>query len=55
MGVGKTTIADADNVRRTKQGHELTVGTNHIGHFALVQDFLPKMAKTAKKGRVVCE
>jgi protochlorophyllide reductase len=26
------------------------VGTNHIGHFALVQDFLPKIAKTAAGG-----
>ena len=35
---------------RTKQGYEITVGTNHIGHFALVDMLLSSMSKD---GRIV--
>jgi NAD(P)-dependent dehydrogenase (short-subunit alcohol dehydrogenase family) len=32
---------------RTKQGFELQMGTNHLGHFALTARLLPLLAKTA--------
>jgi NAD(P)-dependent dehydrogenase (short-subunit alcohol dehydrogenase family) len=37
---------------RTKQGFELQMGTNHLGHFALAGHLLPLVQKTAG-GRVV--
>ena len=36
---------------RTVQGYEITIGTNHIGHFALVDFLLPTINK--KDGRIV--
>jgi len=42
----KATVAE-----RTAQGFEVTVGTNHIGHFALAALLEPELAKT--KGLVV--
>jgi protochlorophyllide reductase len=44
VGVGSTT--GEEEIRRTKQGFELTVGTNHIGHFALMQALMPNILKT---------
>eukprot|EP01036_Dinobryon_divergens_P025007 gene25007-33511_t len=38
--------------RRTAQGFEATVGTNHIGHFYLLKLLLPSV-KASKSGRVV--
>ena len=38
--------------RRTAQGFEATVGTNHIGHFYLLKLLLPNV-KASKSGRVV--
>ena len=39
-------------LRRTKEGFELQMGTNHFGHFALTGLLLPKLLATAKS-RVV--
>lgn len=39
-------------VLRTKQGYEITVGTNHIGHFLLLQLMLERLRKS-NSGRVV--
>ena len=38
--------------KRTAQGFESTVGTNHIGHFHLLRLLLPNV-KAAKSGRIV--
>ena len=37
----------------TQDGYELTVGTNHIGHFALAQQLLPALSKGAAPRLVV--
>lgn len=50
VGLGKTTGSDESNVRRTKQGYELTIGTNHISHFLLVKKLLPNLIEAAKSG-----
>lgn len=42
----------ASTKTRTVQGFESTVGTNHIGHFHLLQLLLPNV-KAARQGRVV--
>lgn len=34
---------------RTVDGHELQFGTNHLGHFALVQQLLPVLRATAQE------
>jgi len=34
--------------RRTEDGHELTFGVNHLGHFALVQGLLEQLARPAR-------
>lgn len=39
--------------RRTKEGFELTVGTNHLGHFALATALLPTLQKGSKPRLVV--
>jgi len=41
-GVGGT----SDGIRRTKQGFEETVGTNHVGHFHLINLLLPLLSKS---------
>jgi NAD(P)-dependent dehydrogenase (short-subunit alcohol dehydrogenase family) len=33
----------------TADGHEMQFGTNHLGHFALVQQLLPVLKETGKK------
>jgi protochlorophyllide reductase len=33
----------AQDVLRTKQGFELTIGTNHLGHFYLTQQLMPRI------------
>ena len=47
-GVARNT--DAKDVKRTKQGFELTVGTNHLGHFYLNQQIMSFIKDT---GRIV--
>jgi NAD(P)-dependent dehydrogenase (short-subunit alcohol dehydrogenase family) len=32
----------------TKQGYEMTIGTNHLGHFALLQQLLPSLQRSSK-------
>jgi NAD(P)-dependent dehydrogenase (short-subunit alcohol dehydrogenase family) len=34
---------------RTVDGHEMQFGTNHLGHFALVQQLLPVLKETGRK------
>jgi len=43
IGVGNT---GGEECRRTRQGFELTVGTNHIGHFALMRQLMPNIENT---------
>jgi len=40
-------VADKEE-QFTKEGFELTVGTNHLGHFALQRELMPMLAKGAK-------
>ena len=42
-----------DTVRRTADGFEITVGTNHLGHFLLANLLLPSLEKAGKGARVV--
>jgi NAD(P)-dependent dehydrogenase (short-subunit alcohol dehydrogenase family) len=37
----------------TKQGFEMTFGTNHLGHFLLVTQLLPLLRKANKPSRIV--
>ena len=39
-------VGDKDE-QITKDGFELTVGTNHLGHFALARQLLPSLSKAA--------
>ena len=39
-----------NNIRRTKDGFEITVGTNHLGHFLLTNLLLPDMEAAAAPG-----
>jgi protochlorophyllide reductase len=39
-------FTDSKTPYRTKQGYELTVGTNHIGHFALATQLLDVLDKS---------
>lgn len=48
-GLARNTAAE--DVARTKQGFELTVGTNHLGHFYLHHKLLPMINK--ESGRIV--
>ena len=41
-----------DTVRRTADGFEITVGTNHLGHFLLANLLLPSLEKAGKGARV---
>ena len=45
-------VGDAEE-QFTQEGFELTVGTNHLGHFALAQQLLPRLAKGAAPRLVV--
>ena len=49
-GTGSTTPSAA---KRTKNGYESTVGTNHIGHFVLVNNMLKSNSINSKNGRIV--
>lgn len=40
-------------VRRTADGFELTVGTNHLGHFLLTNLLLPDLEAVGSGSRVV--
>jgi protochlorophyllide reductase len=40
-------------VRRTADGFEVTVGTNHLGHFLLANLLLPDVAAAGPGARVV--
>jgi len=51
LNAGVSRNVKAQDVLRTKQGFELTVGTNHLGHFLLSQLLLPSMKKDS--GRIV--
>ena len=42
-----------DNIRRTVDGFEITVGTNHLGHFLLANLLLPDMEAAANSGDVM--
>lgn len=42
-----------NTVRRTADGFEVTVGTNHLGHFLLANLLLPSLEKAGKGARVV--
>eukprot|EP00239_Pterosperma_sp_CCMP1384_P009193 CAMPEP_0197867234 /NCGR_PEP_ID=MMETSP1438-20131217/44648_1 /TAXON_ID=1461541 /ORGANISM="Pterosperma sp., Strain CCMP1384" /LENGTH=413 /DNA_ID=CAMNT_0043485869 /DNA_START=123 /DNA_END=1364 /DNA_ORIENTATION=- len=41
------------SVRRTTDGFEVTVGTNHLGHFLLTNLLLPDLEKTGQGARIV--
>ena len=47
-GIARNT--KAKDVLRTKQGFELTIGTNHLGHFYLTQQLLPLLEKDGGNG-----
>lgn len=51
LNAGLARSTSAEDVKRTKQGFELTVGTNHLGHFLLSQLLLPLVRKDT--GRIV--
>lgn len=42
-----------DTVRRTQDGFELTVGTNHLGHYLLANLLLPQLDKAGPGARIV--
>jgi protochlorophyllide reductase len=46
-------LARALSVRRTADGFEVTVGTNHLGHFLLANLLLPDVASAGPGARVV--
>lgn len=48
---GLARSVDAKDVARTKQGFELTIGTNHLGHFYLNNLIMPMINKDG--GRIV--
>jgi len=50
LNAGISRNTEAKDCARTKDGFELTVGTNHFGHFYLNHLLLPKMARN---GRIV--
>ncbi|WIB62271.1 SDR family NAD(P)-dependent oxidoreductase [Curtobacterium sp. MCBD17_040] len=49
--VNNAGVVGSRRERRTAQGIELQIGTNHLGHFALTAQVLPLLERTA--GRVV--
>lgn len=51
LNAGISRNVKSKDVLRTKEGYELTVGTNHFGHFYLTQKLLPKI--NSKDGRIV--
>lgn len=47
LNAGLARNTAATDVLRTAQGFELTIGTNHLGHFYLTNQILPLMAKNS--------
>ncbi len=45
FNAGLARNTNAKDVLRTKEGFELTIGTNHLGHFYLVQCLLPLLER----------
>lgn len=39
--------------RRSPEGYELTVATNHLGHFLLARSLLPDLAKSTRRPRLI--
>ena len=51
LNAGLARNTGAKDVLRTKEGYELTIGTNHLGHFYLTQGLLPLLEKGSDKGK----
>ncbi len=49
-GTGSTTPSD---IKRTKQGFESTIGTNHLSHFVLINNLLNSNSIEENEGRIV--
>lgn len=53
LNAGISRNTSAKDVLRTNEGFELTIGTNHLGHFYMVQKMLPLLEKGQGKRIVV--